>query len=105
MKRTVRFFHYYRYQWETTTRREEEAGNLGSAAYARRYGFYLDLLLHAKQCPFLNRQAHRYVRLLQQCAEKFRGAFDVVCNIILHFLNTSAYPVVQDTLLAELDVD
>ncbi|PIL28435.1 hypothetical protein GSI_08469 [Ganoderma sinense ZZ0214-1] len=69
MKRTVRFFHYYRYQWETTMRREEDAGNAGAAAYARK-------------------QAHRYVRLLELCAEKFRGAFDV------------------DTLLIELsDVD
>ncbi|PIL28222.1 hypothetical protein GSI_09634 [Ganoderma sinense ZZ0214-1] len=58
MRRTVRLFHYYRYQWDTTTRREEEAGNFGAAAYARK-------------------QAHRYVRLLALCAENFRGAFEV----------------------------
>ena len=36
MRRTVRFFHYYRYQWEVVTRKEEEASNLGAAAYARK---------------------------------------------------------------------
>ncbi|PIL25412.1 hypothetical protein GSI_13302 [Ganoderma sinense ZZ0214-1] len=36
MQRTVRMFHYYRYHWDATTRREEEAGNAGAAAYARK---------------------------------------------------------------------
>ncbi|KAM5532217.1 hypothetical protein V8D89_014117 [Ganoderma adspersum] len=49
MHRTIWFFHYYRYQWEVTTPKKEEAGNL----------------------------AHRYVRLLALCAENFQGAFEV----------------------------
>ena len=36
MRRTVRFFHYCRYHWEVATQKEEEAGNLGAAAYARK---------------------------------------------------------------------
>ncbi|TBU25756.1 hypothetical protein BD311DRAFT_780148 [Dichomitus squalens] len=64
MRRTVRFFCYHRDKWERTARTEDADKNAGAAAYARK-------------------QAHRYVRLLDLCADKFRGAFEVVRILVL----------------------
>ena len=48
MKRTVRFFKFNQDSWLEVGDESEEAGHLGRAAYARKYGFVLLLLTKTK---------------------------------------------------------
>ncbi|GJE92976.1 hypothetical protein PsYK624_091350 [Phanerochaete sordida] len=66
MRRSTRFYKFKHHEWLDAGDSQEAAGNAGHAAYARK-------------------QAYRYERLIELCAERFEGIEGVDVPSIRHF--------------------
>ena len=64
MRRSVRFFGYFRKKWREDAIDWDELGDVARGAYARKYVLDIDMM---KSRSPRARQAHRYVELLLKC--------------------------------------